>query len=380
MIYLDSAATSYYRPESVANAVYQAIHSMGNPERSSHGSSLEASRVVYETRNMLAELFHAKGASQVAFTSNITEALNIVIQGYSKMKKSMAATQMDHNSILRPLYQAKQEGCRVEIVPVDKNGNLDMDKLETILKSGIDVFLCTHASNLTGNKNDIHMIGWLCKKYGTTFVLDTAQTAGIFPIDMQEDCIDIVCFTGHKGLMGPQGVGGLCLAEHIVLPSWKVGGTGIRSYEMEHPSQMPTALEAGTLNGHGIAGLHAALLYIKDFGIDAIQKKEQKLMKQFYEGVKNLSGITIYGDFSNWNRAAIVALNIREYDSSQVSDTLAWKYNIYTRGGAHCAPLMHTALGTKEQGAVRFSFSHFLEEHQVEEAIGVVEHITKEFL
>ncbi len=378
MIYLDSAATSYYRPKAVADAVYQAMMTMGNAGRGSHETSLQSARVIYNTREMLAELFHAPGPEKVAFTSNATEALNIAIQGLTKKGTRMAATAMDHNSVLRPMYRAQKQGCELHILGADEKGNLSLKALEELFQDGIDVFACTHASNLTGNRNDIHEIGRLCRKYEVIFILDVSQTAGIFPIDMQEDCIDILCFTGHKGLMGPQGTGGICLGEGISLPAWKTGGTGVKSYLKEQPQEMPTVLEAGTLNGHGIAGLHAALTYIQKKGMEKIREREQMLMERFYCGVKDLPGVTVYGDFSDKNRAPIVALNLKDYDSAAVSDELAQVYDIQTRAGAHCAPLMHQALHTEQQGAVRFSFSHFLKEDQIDEAVRAVRELTLE--
>ena len=378
MIYLDSAATSYYRPKEVAQAVYDAILTMGNAGRGAHETALLSARVIYETRSLLNELFHGDGPQQTAFTSNGTEALNLAIRSLTERPVRAAATAMDHNSVLRPLYQAQRRGCRLDILPADRKGNISLDALERLLKRGLDLFVCTHASNVTGNVNNIRRIGHLCRSFGTVFVLDASQTAGIFPIDMQRDEIDIVCFTGHKSLMGPQGTGGICIREGLKLSPLKTGGSGIQSFSKTHPAQMPEALEAGTLNGHGIAGLRAALLYLKEQGSDRLRKREQGLMRRFVEGVGNLPGIQIYGDFSSPERGATVALNIGAYDSAAVSDELAQCYGIQTRPGAHCAPLMHEALGTREQGAVRFSFSHFLTEEQIDSAVRALEEMTKE--
>lgn len=208
MIYLDSAATSYYRPREVAQAVYDAILTMGNAGRGSHASSLNSARMIYETRCLLNELFHGPGPEQVVFTSNATEALNIAIQGLTAPGVRMAATAMDHNSVLRPVYRAKERGCSLQILDVDEKGRLSLEKLEELFQNGVDIFACTHASNVTGNLNPLTEIGKLCKKYGVLFLVDASQTAGVFPIDMERDFIDILCFTGHKGLMGPQGTGG----------------------------------------------------------------------------------------------------------------------------------------------------------------------------
>ena len=209
-------------------------------------------------------------------------------------------------------------------------------------------------------------------------MVDASQTAGVFPIDMQEMNIDILCFTGHKGLLGPQGTGGMCVREGVTVRPLKSGGSGVQTYSKHHPYEMPTALEAGTHNGHGIAGLNAALEYLEKEGIDKIREREQELMWRFYEGVKDIPGIKVYGDFSSKNRCAIVTLNIGDYDSSEVSDELLMTYDISTRPGAHCAPLMHQALGTVEQGAVRFSFSHYNTDEEIEIAINAIKELATE--
>lgn len=370
MIYLDSAATSYHRPKEVAQAVYDAILIMGNAGRGSHASSLSSARMIYETRRLLCELFGGPAPEQVVFTCNATEALNIAIQGLAKPGIRLAATAMDHNSVLRPLYLAEQKGSTIEIIGADEKGGISLESVERLFQKGLDVFVCTHASNVTGNVNPIREIGTLCKKYGVLFVVDASQTAGILPIDMQKDQIDILCFTGHKGLMGPQGTGGMIVREQVQLPAFKVGGSGVQSFLKTHPSQMPTALEAGTLNGHGIAGLHAALQYILEQGVDTIHRIECERMQQFYEGVTEIESVHVYGDFSKMqNRAPIVSLNMGDYDSAAVSDELSEVYGIQTRSGAHCAPLMHQTFHTEEQGMVRFSFSHFVTEEQIKETI-----------
>ena len=245
------------------------------------------------------------------------------------------------------------------IIPADSRGNIDYDELEKCMKADTKAIVCTHASNLTGNLVDIARVGGIAAAHNVLFVVDASQTAGVFPVDVQEMNIDILCFTGHKSLMGPQGTGGMYVREGIAVRPLLSGGSGVQTYSRRHPEQMPTALEAGTLNAHGIAGLGAAVQYIRDTGIDVIRKKEQELMCAFYEEVRVIPGIRIYGDFAAKERAPIVSLNIRDYESAAVSDALAQDYGIYTRSGGHCAPLMHQALGTVGQGAVRFSFSHY---------------------
>ena len=236
--------------------------------------------------------------------------------------------------------------------------------------------VCTHASNLTGNAIDLVRVGKIAKARGLMLVVDASQTAGAMEIDMEAMNIDVLCFTGHKGLMAPQGTGGLCIREGVEIRPFKVGGSGVHSYDKEQPSPYPTRLEAGTLNSHGIAGLSAALDYLNEVGIDAIREKEMALMTRFYEGVKKIPGVTIYGDFSA-ERTAVVTLNIGDEDSSIISDTLFEDYDISTRPGAHCAPRMHEALGTTEQGAVRFSFSWFNTTEDVDAAIQAVRELAE---
>lgn len=384
MIYLDSAATSFYRPPCVAQAVAEAISSMGNCSRGAYKEALTGARVIYETRALLAEMFHGDGPEQVAFTANSTESLNIAIKGLIRPGDRVVTTVLEHNSVLRPLYEMEKLGAELVIVGCEKaeenadeeeknrvkrQGKLNYRALQAAITLGTRAVVMTHASNLTGNCTDLVKIGEWCKRAGALFIVDASQTAGHFPVNMQESHIDVLCFTGHKGLMGPQGTGGLCVRKGLGIKPLLSGGSGILTFEKKHPSVMPTALEAGTLNGHGIAGLRAALLYIKEEGIDTIRNREHKLMKLFYEQVKEIPDIRIYGDFSQKDRAAIVSLNLGEEDSGEISDYLSAEYEIDTRSGGHCAPLMHGALGTVDQGAVRFSFSHFNTEEQVECAV-----------
>ena len=359
MIYFDNAATTMKKPPQVVQAVTEALCSMGNSGRGSHDASLDASRTVFDTRVKLAELFNAENPSQIAFTANATEALNIAIKGILSSGDHVITTALEHNSVLRPLYEMEERGVELTIIPADSRGNIDYDELEKCMKADTKAIVCTHASNLTGNLVDIARVGGIAAAHNVLFVVDASQTAGVFPVDVQEMNIDILCFTGHKSLMGPQGTGGMYVREGIAVRPLLSGGSGVQTYSRRHPEQMPTALEAGTLNAHGIAGLGAAVQYIRDTGIDVIRKKEQELMCAFYEEVRVIPGIRIYGDFAAKERAPIVSLNIRDYESAAVSDALAQDYGIYTRSGGHCEPLMHQALGTVGQGAVRFSFSHY---------------------
>ncbi len=379
MIYLDNAATTLCKPPQVSEAVLHALSSMGNAARGAHGGALEASRTVYGTRVKLAKLFGCPRPDHVVFTANSTEALNIAINGLLRPGDHAITTDCEHNSVLRPLYRLEEErGLELSIVPADKQGRVDYGCFERLLKPNTRAVVCTHASNLTGNVLDIARIGEAAHQGGALLIVDASQTAGALPIDMEAMHIDVLCFTGHKGLMGPQGTGGLCIRPGVEVAPWKVGGSGVHSYDKHQPLEYPTRLEAGTLNSHGIAGLSAALDFISEVGLEAIEAKEHALTDRFYRAVSAIEGVTVYGDFTQQCRSAIVTLNIRDYDSAAVSDELSETYGIATRPGAHCAPRMHEALGTTDRGAVRFSFSWFNTEAEVDTAIRAVQELASD--
>ena len=376
--YLDNAATTMQKPQQVIDAVAAAMCSMGNAGRGAHAASLGAARTIYDAREKLACFFHAENPKQIAFTMNSTESLNIALKGVLNPGDHVITTMLEHNSVLRPLYELQEKGTELTILKSNPQGTLDYEDFEKAIKENTKAIVCTHGSNLTGNLVDVKRVGEIAKKHGVLFIVDASQTAGVFPIDVQEMGIDILCFTGHKGLLGPQGTGGIYVREGLTVRPLLCGGSGVQTYNKKHPSEMPTALEAGTLNGHGIAGLDAAVEYLMETGIDTIREREQDLMWRFYEGVKDIPGVKVYGDFSTRERCAIVTLNIGDYDSSEVSDELLMTYGISTRAGGHCAPLMHEALGTVEQGAVRFSFSHYNTDEELNTAIQAVKEMAAE--
>lgn len=375
MIYLDNAATTLRKPPCVIDAVVRAMTTFGNSGRSAHEESLTASRIIYDAREAAAALFGCPRADHVAFTANSTEALNVAIGGLFSPGDHVISTDCEHNSVLRPLYRL--EGVDVSFVPADRLGRVRYDDFAALIRPNTRAIVCTHASNLTGNLLDIGRIGRLAHERGLLFVVDASQTAGTVEIDMERQHIDVLCFTGHKSLMGPQGTGGLCVRPGVEIRPFKVGGTGVQTYLPQQPREYPTRLEAGTLNGHGIAGLMAAMDYIRSVGRETIRSHELALARRFYEGAANTPGVTVYGDFSSWDRAPIVTLNIRDYDSSQVSDVLAQDYGIATRAGAHCAPRLHRALGTVERGAVRFSFGWMNTEEDTDAALAAVREIAR---
>ena len=432
------------KPPAVIQAVTEALSGMGNAGRGAGTSSLGASRTLYETREELAALFGAVSPSCIAFAANSTEALNTAIRGLICDGDHVITSVMEHNSVLRPLYQLEKErNIRLTILPADRSGRIRLlhsaaadnesngnkrdvqfgnaaDKrdgeqeqipsLEEVITSETKAVVLTHASNLTGNLNDLSIIGKICREKGVYLIVDASQSAGVFPINIEEMHISALCFTGHKSLFGPQGTGGIALGSDLMTPDGKcllaplkVGGSGIHTFDREHPKEMPTALEAGTQNAHGISGLLAGVRFIRETGQEIIREKEDRLARRFYEGVKDLPGITLYGDFSCWEnpadpaegdsadgsaytgrtsghsqgrpllmRGPVVSLNIGDFDSARVGDALYTEYGIETRSGGHCAPLMHRHFGTVEQGMVRFSFSYYNTEEEVDAAVRAV--------
>ena len=377
MIYLDNAATTMKKPPAVVTAVTEALCSMGNAGRGGHDASLDASRVIFNARQKIAELFNGESPRQIVFTANSTESLNITIKGILEPGDHVITTALEHNSVLRPLYEMEDRGVELTVIGSNLTGCIDYADFEKNIRDNTKAIVCTHGSNLTGNMLDIKRIGAIARAHDLIFVVDASQTAGVFDIDVQEMNIDILCFTGHKGMLGPQGTGGMYVREGVHVKPLLSGGSGVQTYSRNHPVEMPTALEAGTINAHGLAGLSAAVDYLNETGLDEVRRIEKELMTHFYEGVKDVPGVKIYGDFTAGERCAIVTLNIWDYDSSEVSDALYMHFGISTRPGAHCAPLMHQALGTVDQGAVRFSFSHYNTMEEVDAAINAVKELAE---
>ena len=290
MIYLDIRATSMHKPDDVVKAMVAALSHLGNAGRGTGASALEAARIEYRTRQMLSELFYGEGAKHIAFALNATEALNTALFGTLTEKDHVITTVTEHNSVLRPLYRIR---CPLDFLPVDGEQIVDLSRLEGFLREDTKAVVVNHASNVTGNVLDLERVGAFCKAHDLLFIVDASQTAGAYPIDVQKAGIDILAFTGHKSLMGPQGTGGLYVAPGIDVEPLKVGGSGIDSYNHEHPKAMPTRLEAGTQNGHGIAGLHGALTFIQRETVEKIHAKEMELLKKLMESVKDTSNLIL---------------------------------------------------------------------------------------
>lgn len=378
MIYMDNAATTLKKPQEVIDAVVQAMSSMGNAGRGANEAALGAARMIYDARDRLCHFFGGENPSRLVFTNNSTESLNIALKGILNPGDHVITTVLEHNSVLRPLYQLQESGVELTIIGCDEKGNIDLCDIESSIKKNTRMIVCTNGSNLTGNYIPLEPIGELAHQNGLIFVVDASQTAGVFPIDVKKMKIDVLCFTGHKGMLGPQGTGGMYVGEGVEIRPFKSGGTGVQTFNKRQPEEMPVRLEAGTLNGHGIAGLLAGVEYLEKTGIDTIREREQMLMRRFYDGIKDIPGLTFYGDFSRKERCAIVTFNIGDYDSGEVSDALLMDYGISTRPGGHCAPLLHEAFGTVKQGAVRFSFSHYNTEEEVDAAIQAVYELAQE--
>lgn len=379
MIYFDNAATTACKPPAVAETVARAINEFGGVGRGVHEASLDAGYAVFQARQRLARLLGAGDPSRVAFMSNATEALNTAVRGLVRPGDRLVTTAASHNSVLRPLYRAVDEdGCTLEVVAHGADGALDYDALDAALRPGTRLAVVTHASNLTGDVYDIGRIARLARERGVLLLVDAAQTAGVVPIDMEADGLDLVAFTGHKSLYGPQGTGGLAVAEGVDVEPLKVGGSGVHSYDRRHPARMPERLEAGTLNAHGIAGLGAGLAYLEERGVEAIGDEVRGLAERFERGVRAIEGVRVLGGGGDAGRCPVVALNLGDVDSAAVGDALNAEFGICTRAGAHCAPLMHEALGTEQQGAVRFSFSSFNTLDEVDAGIAAVAALAEE--
>lgn len=372
MIYLNNAATTLHKPPCVSRTVSQAIESMGSCARGAHDSELRAARTIYGAREALAGLFGFSHPERVVFTVNATQALNTALNGLLSPGDHVIATDWDHNCVLRPLYRLERERrVQVSFVPADRRGRLDYGAFSRLIRRETRAIVCTHASNLTGDLLELERVAGCAKAHGLLLVVDAAQTAGSVPIRMEEQGIDVLCFTGHKGLMGPQGTGGLCVVPGAAMAPLITGGTGVRSFEKEQPEQYPEHLEAGTLNGHGLAGLGAAVRFLLETGVEKVHRHELELTDRFYQGVRQLPGVEVYGDFSG-DRAPVVALNLPGWDAAQAADRLAGKYDIAVRPGIHCAPRIHRALGTESRGAVRFSFGWYNTPQEIDAAIAAL--------
>lgn len=378
MIYFDNAATTKKKPKEVIDAVCYALENFGNSSRGVYDESLSADRVVYDTRKKIAKMFGVSNFCNVVFTKNSTESLNISINGLLTDKDHVITSVTEHNSVLRPLNYLKEKGLEVDYIGIDEKGVLKISEIEKFIKKNTKAIILNHASNVTGNINDIEKVSKICKKHNLIFIVDASQTAGAFEIDMDKMNIDVLCFTAHKSLYAPQGLGLLCVKENVYIKPFIVGGTGMHSFDPFQPDKMPTRLEAGTLNSHAIAGLNASIDYILKHKMKNLTKKANDIAKYFYENIKDIEGVKIYGDFLQESRCPIVSINLKDTDSAVVSKILSFDYGISTRSGIHCAPLIHKAFSTLNQGMVRFSFSYTNTYDEVNVAINAIKNILNE--
>ncbi|NTW77364.1 MAG: aminotransferase class V-fold PLP-dependent enzyme [Syntrophaceae bacterium] len=380
MIYFDNAATSWPKPPEIIAAMQNYLQNIGgSPGRSGHRLSIEAARIVFDTREKLAQLFNVPDPLQIVLTKNATEALNIAIFGLLKPGDHVITSSMEHNSVMRPLRMMETKGVDITVMPCDEAGLIDPAQIVGAIKKNTKAIFITHASNVTGTVMPVADVGRIARDYGLTLCVDAAQTAGSYPIDVLDMNIDLLAFTGHKSLLGSSGTGGLYIREGLEknIEPLCVGGTGSRSEMESQPDFMPDRYEAGTPNTAGIAGLQAGVEFVLSKGISEIKSKEENLTKMFIEGIKSLPGIILYGHTSVERRIPVVSFNIAGMDAGAVALELDERFEIMSRPGLHCAPAAHKTIGTYPAGTVRFSFSYFNTREQIIKALEALEQISK---
>jgi cysteine desulfurase family protein len=382
MIYFDNAATSWPKPRRVKEAMNQFMEEVGaNPGRSGHFRSIEAARMVFETREALSVLFRAKDSSRIVFTLNATESINLALKGLLKPGDHVISSSMEHNSVMRPLRDLEKKGIELSIVPCSKEGMLDSQEVESKIQSNTKMVVLNHASNVTGTLLPIEEVGLIARKYNLLFLVDAAQTAGAYPIDVEKGGIDLLAFTGHKSLYGPQGTGGLVIGERIKekeMTPLKQGGTGSRSEFEEQPDFLPDCFESGTPNGVGLAGLLAGVQYVLEKGVGQIRQNEMALIKKLIMGFKKIPQVKLYGPENQGDRIATLSFNVAQLSPSDMASRLEKEFGILCRPGLHCAPAAHHTLGTFPEGTIRFGLSAFNTEAEIETVIQAVSRISKQ--
>jgi cysteine desulfurase family protein len=371
VIYLDNAATSFPKPPEVAEAIQDFLtRRAGNPGRSGHSLALAADAVVAETRRSLASLFGVRDPSRLAFTLNATEALNLAMYGLLRPGDRVVTTSMEHNSVSRPLFALAERGVEVVSLPCASDGSLDLDDLDRELRSApTRLVAMTHASNVCGTILPISGAADLAHRHGALLLVDAAQTAGVLPIDVTEQSIDLLAFPGHKGLLGPTGTGGLFVAPGVDLRPLRQGGTGTRSELLVQPNEMPYSLEAGTVNTVGIAGLGAALRVLKAAGVEAVRARESAIGARLLAGLQEIKGVTIHGLVDPAQRVAVVSVTLQGWEPIDVAAALDSAFGIAVRAGLHCAPLAHRTLGTFPSGTVRLAPGFSTTEEEIDQTL-----------
>ena len=379
-IYLDNASTTFPKAPNVASAMADYITNRGiNINRGSYALAYDVEDIIYTTRQRLNTLFNGHDPSHVIFTQNVTMSLNMVIKGLLKSGDHVLVSSMEHNAVMRPLTQLLDKGITFDTIPCDSTGFIQMDSIEPLIRPNTVALIINHASNVCGTIQPLESIGPICKAHNLQFIVDAAQTAGVIPIDVKACHIDALCFTGHKGLLGPQGIGGIILTKEMAqtLTPLIAGGTGSFSHLETLPTHMPDAFEAGTLNLPGIIGLNEGLDYIESQGMENIHNHELVLTQSFLEGLQSIDGINIVGKQNIQDRTAVVSITIDGMDPANIAYELESTYHIMTRVGLHCAPRAHQTLGTYPEGTVRFSFGYANTHKDVESALSALNTIVK---
>lgn len=379
-IYLDNASTTFPKAPTVATAMSDYITNRGiNINRGSYALAYDVEDIIYTTRQRLHPLFNGHDPAHVIFTQNVTMSLNMVIKGLLKAGDHVLVSSMEHNAVMRPLTQLLDKGITFDTIPCDSTGSIQMDSIEPLIRPNTVALIINHASNVCGTIQPLESIGPICKAHNLQFIVDAAQTAGVIPIDVKACHIDALCFTGHKGLLGPQGIGGIILTKEMAqnLTPLIAGGTGSFSHLETMPTHMPDAFESGTLNLPGIIGLNEGLAYIESQGMENIHNHELALTQAFLEGLQSIDGINIVGKQNIQDRTAVVSITIDGMDPANIAYELESTYHIMTRVGLHCAPRAHRTLGTYPEGTVRFSFGYANTHKDVESALSALHRIVK---
>lgn len=376
MIYLDNAATSWPKPDSVHTAMIKHIKENGaNPGRSGHRMAMRASEIVFECRENLARLFGIADPLRIVFTSNATEAINLAVKGLLAPGDHVLLSSMEHNAVARPLKKLETVGVELSIVKTDPEGKVDSADIAGRIRRNTKLLIVTHASNVTGTVNDLAPLGRLAKEHNIAFMVDAAQTAGNMPIDVGGMHIDLLAFPGHKGLLGPQGTGGLYVGEGIILDTLKEGGTGSLSESLAQPDFLPDRYESGTLNTPGIAGLNEGIKFILSTGIGNIRNHEKQLARYMLEGLGAINKVKVYGSGDTEHRIGVISIAIDKKDCHEVCAELDEKYDIAARSGLHCAYLAHETIGTQKKGTIRFSMGFFNTFEDIHKALAAIKAI-----
>ena len=376
MIYFDNAATSWPKPPAVADAMTRFLSDIGaSPGRSGHRLAVEAGRIVYETREALAEFFHAPDPLRVVFALNVTESLNLALCGLLRPGQHVITGSMEHNSMMRPLRDLEERGVEISVIPCSPEGCLSVEDVRAAILPNTVMIALNHASNVIGTIQPIREIGAIARERNLLFLLDAAQTAGVLPIDMLSDLIDLLAFTGHKALLGPTGTGGLIIGERVKLSEFsplKRGGTGSASELEIQPGFLPDRFESGTMNAVGLAGLLAALRWIKERGLEQIRADDIALTRHLLDGLRDIPGVAVYGTGDAVKQTATVSFNIEQVEPSSAAFWLDEEFGICCRVGLHCSPAAHKTIGTFPRGTVRFGLGAFNTPDEINAALAAV--------